>query len=52
MNPASSPIDVAKTIAAIQEAGARWIHDVGVIAQPNNFNEAWKMCADALASEP
>lgn len=52
MNPASSPIDLPKAIAAIQEAGSRWIHDLSEIPQPNSFAEAWEMCARALANEP
>jgi polyhydroxyalkanoate synthase subunit PhaC len=54
MNSASIPaaVDVTKAIAAIQEAGTRWIHELGEIPHPNSFNEAWKMCADALANEP
>jgi polyhydroxyalkanoate synthase subunit PhaC len=57
MNSAPNPsvpsvIDINKAIAAIQEAGTRWIHELSEIPQPNSFNEAWKMCADALANEP
>jgi polyhydroxyalkanoate synthase subunit PhaC len=52
MNPAPSPLDLSKTIAAIQETGTRWIHELGEIPHPNSFNEAWKMCTDALVAEP
>lgn len=52
MNSTASPIDINKAIASIQEAGTRWIHEMGEIQPPHNFNEAWKMCADALLAEP
>ncbi len=52
MNSTASPTDINKAIASIQEAGTRWIHEMGEIQPPHNFNEAWKMCADALLAEP
>jgi polyhydroxyalkanoate synthase subunit PhaC len=52
MNSASSPLDMPKAIAAIQEAGSRWIHELNGLPHPNSFNEAWKMCAEAFAKEP
>ena len=52
MNSTASPIDINNVIASIQEAGTRWIHEMSEIQQPHNFNEAWKICADALLAEP
>jgi polyhydroxyalkanoate synthase len=52
MNNLSASIDIPKTLSAIEEMGARWIHQVGTVPMPRSFNEAWQLWMHALAAEP
>jgi polyhydroxyalkanoate synthase len=52
MTNSAPAFDFAKLLSGVQESGTRLFQGLGAIPMPQSFNDAYRIWADALATEP